>query len=111
MQETCHLHILIILWPEEEPFSIGTNPLFTPQFELSQFTLAENLTLRFQIIHLPVPHNSWQLRKGIFKSHFVFKTQSLTMCAQYWQTSSISGPMIHLTSLAVSSGKNIHTNI
>lgn len=74
MWETCCLHILIILWPKEEPFSIGTNSLFTPQLELNQFTLVENLTLCFQTIHLPVPHSSWQLRKDIFKSHFVFKT-------------------------------------
>lgn len=85
--------------------------LFTPQLELNQFTSAENLTLCFQIIHLPVAHSAWQTTKGIFKSHFVFKTQSLKICAQYWQTSSVSGPMIHLTSLAVRIGKNIHTNI
>lgn len=54
-----------------------TNSLLTPQLEPSHFTLAENLSLCFQIIHLPVLHSSWQLRKDIFKSHFVFKTQLL----------------------------------
>lgn len=85
MWKTYHLRTNIILWPEKEAFSTGTNSLFTPHLELNQFTSAENLTLCFQVIHLPVPHSAWLLRKGIFNSHFVFKTWSLTIRAQYWQ--------------------------
>lgn len=53
-------------------FSRGTNSLFTPLLELNQFTLAENLTPCFQIIHLPLPHRAWQLGKGIFKLYILF---------------------------------------
>lgn len=73
MGKTYHLHIHIIPWPEEEPFSMGTNSLFTPPLELNQFTLAENLTLCFQIVDLPVPHRAWQLGKGISKFYVVFR--------------------------------------
>lgn len=73
MGKTKHLHIHIIPWPEEEPFSMGTNSIFTRPLELNQFTSAEKLTLCFQRIHLPVPHRAWQLGKGISKFYFLFR--------------------------------------